>query len=285
MAADTRTALAALTAILVFGVGYSVLYDTYLDTSNPLLAHLSHPLAASHYFASKKNILNVYFIKKAWAWTSGAFLLNWITSPSSVRTKERVWQYLITTLSWVLFTSWFFGPALFERLTVASGGECILNFPSGEHVAVPYTLCYSKSTVTPATHPGLFASPQFASFSFDGSSFPAGWNGTPRLRRGHDVSGHIFLLTMSILFLVDQLRPSLYTRKQQGQWSVLHYPAVVANGVLIAFWFLGAYTTSVYFHSPLEKFTGFALGVTCFALTQLPFVKIRLPEEGKLHTN
>ena len=70
-----------LSAIVVFGTAYSVLFGTYLDTSNPLLTHLPHPLSDTHYFASKKNFLNVYFIKKAWGWTSAVFLFSWFTTP------------------------------------------------------------------------------------------------------------------------------------------------------------------------------------------------------------
>ncbi|KAF8633383.1 hypothetical protein AX17_004554 [Amanita inopinata Kibby_2008] len=280
-----RTALVAITAIVVLGTAYSVLYDSYLDTSNPLLAQLPHPLGSTHYFASKQNPLNVYFIKKAWGWTSAAFFLSWFTSPSCVRTKERILQWILATATWLVFTGWFFGPPLFERVTVASGGQCLINLPTGEHVDVPFSLCYSKSTVTPATHPELFASPAFASLSSHIDAIPSEWHVRPRLRNGHDISGHIFLLTMSILFLVDQLRASFYTRRDRNHgWPLLHYVATAANVVLIAIWLFASYTTSIYFHSPLEKITGFVLGVACFGLTQLPLVKLRL-QERKLHTN
>lgn len=258
-----RVALITVATTLVLGVGYSVVYGTFLDTSHPVLAHFPHPLATSHYFANKRNILNVYFIKKAWAWTTAAFFLNWYTSPYGIRARRRLVQYLLATFAWLLFTAWFFGPSLFERLSVASGAQCIVNVPSGDHVVVPYSLCYSRSTITPATHPELFASPAFASLSLDQSAFATGWNGTPRLRRGHDVSGHIFLLTLSILLLVDQLRPSFYTWRRQGQWSAWHYVAVMANISLVGVWFLGVGTTSIYFHSPLEKFTGFGTCHLC----------------------
>jgi len=79
------------------------------------------------------------------------------------------------------------------------------------------------------------------------------------------------------------LAPSFYIRRQQGQWSALHYIAIMTNITLIAVWFFGVYTTSIYFHSPLEKITGFLLGIAAFGFTQLPFVKTRFPE--KSHTN
>ncbi|KIL68824.1 hypothetical protein M378DRAFT_70614 [Amanita muscaria Koide BX008] len=284
MTGSRRTALISIAVVLALGIGYSVLYNTYLDTSDPLLAHLPHPLSKSHYFASKSNILNVYFIKQGWGWTTIAFLLNWLTSPPETRTRQRFYQYLLATASWFVFAMWFFGPALLERVIVGSGGECLLYVPSGEHFSVPHTLCYSRTTIAPATHPDLFASPAFAALSIDNLVFPDGWKGVPRLRKGHDVSGHVFLVTLAILLLVDQLRPSFYVRRQQGQqWSLVHYVAVVANVALIAVWFLAIYTTGVYFHSPMEKVTGFVLGVLCFLPTQLPSIQIRFSE--KKHTN
>jgi hypothetical protein len=76
----------------------------------------------------------------------------------------------------------------------------------------------------------------------------------PRLRRGHDVSGHVFLLTMSILFLADQITHSL---KSTTLWTAVHNLAVTANVVLIAIWVFATYTTALYFHTPFEKLTGF----------------------------
>lgn len=243
---DVRhTAFAAVTTIVLLGTAYSIKFNTYLDTSNPLLAHLPHPFSQSDYFASKSNFLNVYFIKKAWGWTSGVFLLSWFTSPPNARTKGRMFKWIIQTTAWVLFTIWFFGPALLERAAVASGGECLLTLPSGELVTVPHQLCYTRSTVSLASHPDLFTS------SF--AALPPGWGAKPRLRRGHDVSGHIFLLTMSILFLADQVRPSL----RAGGWSTLHYTSIIANLSLICVWLLASYTTSIYFHSPSEKISGY----------------------------
>jgi hypothetical protein len=241
-----RNVFYTLTAVILFGTAYSVVYDTYLDTSNPLLAHLPHPLSGSRYYANKSNFLNVYFIKRAWGWTSGAFLLSWITSPPEIRRPERLARWLIETAMWATFTSWFFGPAIIERVNLASGGACILNLPDGTHLTVPAEHCITRAPISPQSHPDIFMNAASLSSFTD-------WKGIPRIRNGHDVSGHIFLLTMSILFLTDQLRHSLRLR----QLSVQHQLAVVANIVLIATWIFAAYTTSVYFHSPFEKFSGF----------------------------
>jgi Inositol phospholipid synthesis and fat-storage-inducing TM len=247
--ADIRFILwLAISCIVLFGTAYSALYSTYLDTSNPLLAHLPHPLGHTYYFATKSNFLNVYFIKIAWGWTSAAFFLLWFTSPPGTRTGGRLAKWVLETGVWLVFTTWFFGPALLDRVVIASGGECLLSLPSGDHVQVPTQYCVSKSFLSPASHPELFQASSLQSFVP-----PIDWHARPRLRRGHDVSGHIFLLTMSVLFLADQLRYVF----RPGQRSTWHTVAIAANVALIGTWLLASWTTSLYYHAPFEKFTGY----------------------------
>jgi hypothetical protein len=255
----TKAALVTIVFVLSAGTLYSVFNSSYLDTSNPLLAHLPHPLQSTDYFANKSNPLNTVFIKKAWGWTSGAFALLYATSPSSTRSWNRLFQYVVVTLAWLAFTGWFFGPPLIERVVVASGGECMVAVPiSGEVINVPIEYCYTKSSLSPATHPTLFTS-----LSTDFATKTA-WSARPRLRKGHDVSGHVFLLTMSILFLVDQIAHSF---KFTTLWTAVHNLAVTANVVLIAIWVFATYTTAVYFHTPFEKLTGFRTLLLILRLT------------------
>lgn len=267
MSIDVRhVAFGAITAILLFGTIYSVTYDTYLDTSNPLLTHLPHHLHLTHYFANKANVLNSYFIKRAWGWTSAAFLTLWLTSPPHKRTVHRVIKWGVETAIWLVFTSWFFGPALLERLTIASGGMCTVTLESGAVFSVPNDYCLTRTAISPETHPSLFGASLWvpdagASLWVPDDRLPV----LPRLKKGHDVSGHVFLLTMSALFLVDQLRMSLRAKT----WSIAHACAVAFNVVLVAIWLFAMYTTSVYFHSPFEKFTGYLLGVAGYMVTLL----------------
>jgi len=274
--------ITVLSAIIVLGTLYSVVYNTYLDTSNPLLTHLPHPLARSSYFASKKNILNVYFIKQAWGWTTAAFVSLWLTSPQIVRTKERVYQYLLLTGVWLTFCAWFFGPPLLDRLITATGGECYLYLPSGAVVSVPNDLCFSGTPVSPMTHPALFA----ASIALPDAS----WNARPRLRKGHDVSGHIFILTLSLLFLADQLRYSSMRLKIDRlvvslPKSVEHQLSQVFSYVVILLSLFSVYTTSIYFHMPSEKFSGFLLGLAGYSLTQLSLVRPPKPTRQDVIAN
>lgn len=244
---DARAiAFAAISAILLIGTIYSIVYDSYLDTSNPLLTHLPHPLQDTNYFANKSNFLNVIFIKRAWGWTSAAFFLLYFSSPSNIQTKERIFQWLTETGIWLIFTSWFFGPAVLERVIALSGGECILALPTGGIISVPHEHCHNRSPISPSTHPDLFTPLSLSDIH---------WHATPRLRMGHDISGHVFLLTMSTLFLADQLRLSI--RSGSRTWPSLHKWAVGANIILIKIWLFSIYTTSVYFHTPFEKLTGY----------------------------
>jgi hypothetical protein len=245
---DTRKiALAVLTATVVLGTAYSVAYNTYLDTSDPALTYVPHPLTGIHYFANKSNPLNAFFIKKAWGWTTGLFFFAWVSSPPHTRTTRRVVQWLLATSVWISFTIWFFGPSLLDRLLVASGGTCMVNLPSGEYLTLPADDCFTRAFVSPASHPELFSE-----LAVDLATL-SDWKASPRLRRGHDVSGHIFLLTLSILFLADQLRPSLCL----PTWTLIHKLAFIGNVLLIAIWMLASGTTAVYFHSPPEKVTGY----------------------------
>lgn len=268
--------LVVVTTVVLFGTLYSIFYNTYLDTSDPILTHLPHHLHPTHYFASKSNILNVYFTKKLWAWITAAFLFSYFTSPRSIRNKQRFLQYVAETAVWIVFATWFFGPSLLERVNASTGGECVLVLPSGAIVTVPQTYCFTKSTISVETHPSLFA----ASLVLPEDT----WRKIPRLRRGHDVSGHIFLLTMGILFLADQIRYSFVPKSSTSSsseesqkdeaWPPLHKYAVLLNVVVIALGIFCAYTTSVYFHTPIEKLTGYSeFGVSEYLLRMLTLFK------------
>jgi len=253
----TSQSIIVVGLVVVAGTLYSVIHDTYLDTSNPLVTNLAHPLAKTHYFASKSNPLNVFFLKKAWGWTSIAFGLLYATSPAQLKSQERIAKYLTLTGLWALFTTWFFGPALLERFIVLSGGQCIIPLPGDDQhtiLELPTEFCYTRTPITPATiasHPELFVSSFFQRQEAVSESMRI----IPRLRSGHDVSGHVFLLTASTLFLIDQLRWS-YKGRAYIRWDSFHSWAIIANVLLVALWFFALWTTSVYFHSPLEKVTG-----------------------------
>jgi hypothetical protein len=250
MRTSVKTTLTVLAALVALGTSYSQYYQTFLDTSDPSITSLPHPLHDTHFFASKQNPLNTLFLKRLWFWTSAAFIGLFLTSPGSARNKERLYQYGAATAVWALFTSWFFGPALIERVVGFTGGECVVTLPSGYVLKLPDQYCYTSGAVSPATHPTLFAASLLVPET-------ASWSARPRLRRGHDVSGHIFLITMSALFLVDQLAKSRGAGREA--WPSSHRWAVLGTWAVVALEMFASYVTSVYFHLPQEKFTGFRM--------------------------
>ena len=270
-ARDVRNLTISLLSItLLLSTAYSVYYSTYLDTSDPHLASLPHPSYHISYFARKSNIFNQWFVKKAWAWTSGVFALLFITSPITKQSNGRIYRYVIASVVWALFTTWFFGPALFERLLTASGGECVIVLPgSNDAHSIPVEYCYTRSKLTTTSHPHIFANLLPAAnlgTSDDDSlganvySIPADFVARPRLYRGHDVSGHIFLLTLGIMFLTDQVTFSLFP--QPRSTSIWNKLAIVVTVALLALWWWMSIMTAVYFHRPAEKLSGFCTSLS-----------------------
>ena len=241
---DFRIAALVVTALTVaHGTYYSLQNSTYLDTSDPILTSQPHHLSTTHTFASKRSLLNVLFLKWSWAWTTLAFLLLLFTSSvKRQRTRQRLLQWAFASGAWFILTSWFFGPSLLARLTAASGGECGLHIGSA-FVPISQTYCSMRIPVSRATHPELFPA------VFEGSEALSSDTLIPKLRRGHDVSGHVFLLTLSVLFLADQLR--------QTRTSAHRY-AIAASGALLSLWLFSLWITGVYFHAPSEKISGFS---------------------------
>lgn len=256
-----RITFVSLSCVLLFGTIYSVAYHTYIDTSDPVVAlgHAPHPLAESSYFARKDNVLNTLFIKKAWGWTTAVFVALLLTAPpprptssrrATMTLRERLGKWAAATGVWLLFVVWFFGPGVMERVLSLSGAECVVRVPSGDVLAVPTEYCVSRTIVSPATHPELFIlSPKGI---VEGNS---DWRTLPRMMRGHDVSGHVFLVTMSLLFLADMVRPSFSIPKDR--LPAAHRYALLGTGALMLIWMFALFTTALYFHTPFEKLTGY----------------------------
>ncbi|QRV93918.1 inositol phospholipid synthesis protein Scs3p [Ceratobasidium sp. AG-Ba] len=276
--------LALLTALILGGTLYSAINNTSLDTSDPILAHLPHPAAKDSYFARKSNIFNQLFVKKAWGWTSAAFFALWLSGPSHLRKGGRVAEWAIATGIWLLFTMWFFGPSIFERFVALTGGQCVVLLPPSPDaksniVTVPTEFCEFRKPVSPITHPALFASELLTSRLSSTHSLDPKWHTVPKFYSGHDISGHIFLLTMSIFFLAEQISlslPLVYpqldpvpgTVQQHG--SDLHRIVVKASMVLLSIWFLMSWATAMYFHTAFEKISGFLVGLLAAYLIKLP---------------
>lgn len=91
-----------LSATVLLGTLYSVYYDTFQDTTSAV----SFTKSAT-YFATKKNIFNTLFVKKAWGWTTASVLALVVSASHDERTTNKRWR-IVTVLRWVAATSsWF----------------------------------------------------------------------------------------------------------------------------------------------------------------------------------
>lgn len=255
------------------------------------------------YFANKSNFFNQKFVKLGWAWTSLAIwfhsiaiascyfgapkdqadLSNSSSHPSeeSKRSAElessiardpshpshhvpRILSlHLIATILWTLLTQWFFGSSLIERVLILSGAKCVPSLkPQNTPGSIPEHTTNQLENVYCQTRWGKRL-PNLDTFTL--STHRPYWSG------GIDVSGHTFLLSFSILVIVSALQPSLHhlILKSREKIPTSYRIAIYVNvGILILWWWM-LLMTSLYFHGPIEKFSGLILGTGSWFLVEL----------------
>ncbi len=178
----TELALLALyPALLSLGSLYALLNPREIAQQQEHLASLAAAAQAQapSYFARKDNLFNVLFVKKGWAWITGAFFVFLFTHPSLKADAAARWRagirWAAVTGWWVVVTRWFFGPGLVDRGFLWTGGVCeIVPVVGGEKGVVVGSAVECK-----------------------------GMGG--RWKGGHDVSGHVFLLVLGSWFLVQEV--------------------------------------------------------------------------------
>ena len=273
--------------ILAFGSLLSTISPTV--TSAPagaltpgVASELNNPATTQpvNYFASKHNILNVYFVKIDWFWTTLAFgLLAYTAHATRQRSKvsskgllQAAIRYSIVTAAWVGTTQWLFGPPLIDRSFTFTGGRC---------EALPAKLDDGGR-------------PKVAAIATSIACKTVGgrWKG------GHDISGHVFMLVLSSAFLVLELyvsdalslhpRVSLRAaaavahettdeeKRELGGWESdvearirIWTRYFVWTVVVLDLWML--LMTAIWFHTWLEKLSGLFLSGSCiWALYFMP---------------
>lgn len=271
--------------ILAIGSLYAAISPS-ASISEPLAAgitsELHKPLQAS-YFAGKKNLVNLFFVKRGWLWTSLALLFLQLTtrpsaasvsrSPVSTRNKMRGHylqaglRYAIITLTWMITTQWFFGPPLIDRSFTLTGGHC-------EGLPIDIEENPAKKLAT-----------TYSSYACKKSG--GNWRG------GHDVSGHVFILVLSSASLLYELyiadrasqHPTISPRaaanvaqglsedekRAVGGWEseteakARIYARYFLYGV-VALDCLMLFTTAIWFHTWLEKVNGMLIaGIGLYA--------------------
>ena len=173
---------------------------------------------APSYWATKRNVFNVYFVKFGWFWctlalvafiaygsrasrTLGARLRGRrageagqaaqesAQAEGDTRLRRRMQafaRYVAATTLWVWMTQWFFGAPLIDRGFIASGGLCEVLMRSAEQAdGAP-----QKELVQALTH---------AACTQAGGRWYGGW----------DLSGHVFLLVLGSGMLWFEMLPVL----------------------------------------------------------------------------
>ncbi|OBA16884.1 uncharacterized protein OGAPODRAFT_93818 [Ogataea polymorpha] len=184
--------VANATKLTKFQVLIALLYPIVILVGQ--LVWLASPQETTHnYFTSKKNIFNVLFVKKGWLWTSVVYLLLLLRVPSTSRyfsadsLADSLKQFACVTLCWYFYTQWFFGLPIMDKIFVLTGGSCD-NIPQSR-ATDPL-----KFKLMDASNLDLYYSSSLTSSQC--RAIKGRWTG------GHDPSGHMFILSLSSMFLI-----------------------------------------------------------------------------------
>jgi hypothetical protein len=181
--------LAIYPATLILGSLFSLLNADARSAPYNATSQSHDPKFAPSYFAQKSNLFNQIFVKKGWFWITVSYFLFLFTHASTgpsytpTITPKRIRGVLrwgIVTIWWIFVTQWFFGPAIIDRGFTMTGGQCEL-------------LQEAKEGNIP-----MSAERQF----YTGMACKAvggKWKG------GHDISGHVFLLVLGSMFLLEEV--------------------------------------------------------------------------------
>ena len=188
--------LAVYPSTLILGSLFSLLEPHARAAPYSALSQ-SHPShLAPSYFAQKRNIFNVFFVKIGWFWTTLAFAMFLFLHPSTgpsgglVLNRRRVQgllRWALVTVWWAALTQWFFGPPLIDRGFRYTGGQCeLLRSEEGRD--------------------SMSDKREF--FTATACKLAGGqWKG------GHDISGHVFLLVLGSAFLWMEILPAVVGRE------------------------------------------------------------------------
>jgi hypothetical protein len=246
-------------ATLLFGSVFSALSPSSRNAPYSPTLQSHPPEFAPSYFAKKKNVFNIYFVKVGWFWTTVAFGMFWVFSPTlgasftSRRRLQALARWGLVTTFWYFVTQWFFGPPLIDRGFRLTGGQCeLLRDPAARD-----DMSKPREYITAATCKAVGGL----------------WRG------GYDISGHVFLLILGSSLLWFEFLPALTRaedlrdgRKIQLKDGKVTSVAVEKDrftegegpptrgvktslSILALMWWM-LLMTAAYFHTWFEKYTG-----------------------------
>lgn len=216
--------------------GHFTSLDFVLLSIYPLTLFLGFCFSIGHsesYFAYSRNIFNLIFVKNGWLWTSIVFWMHTARLSTTVAEKRQaVSRWAVATLIWILVTQWAFGAPLTDRTMIWSGGVCELAeeaLGKSEGLTEQIAILTNKACKESRGH----------------------WVG------GHDLSGHVFILTHSSLFIWYEILPLLLEDSKLLQGNISR-----SSFVLLAGWWWMLLMTAAYFHTWKEKLTGLVAGLS-----------------------
>lgn len=157
-------------------------------------------------------------------------------------------------------TSWFFGPSLSDRILIYSGAECVASSlashslsgsPSVPDASSAHSTndanhlldshhCYSQpdDIYLPNVFQDQVAKGASGASEGVGISSLKNTQNNARVywRGGHDISGHVFLLTLASLFLITEIWPSLQAISQGKRISSYRRYTTLAVLTLVGLW-------------------------------------------------
>lgn len=178
-----RLCLYVFPVVLVFGTVFSILSPETRSAQYDAVSqsHSQDPTFAPSYFARKSNVFNLFFVKRGWAWITVAFAAFLFTHPSTAVGSRRLQaglRWASVTALWFLVTQWCFGAPIIDRGFRWTGGKCEL---AQREVQMSDTSVGEMVTAMACKAAG------------------GKWKG------GHDISGHVFLLTLGTTFLMQEV--------------------------------------------------------------------------------
>lgn len=202
-----RLALGLFPLLLVFGSLFAVLspHTRAMTYDAAAQAHTAADGSAPAYFARKTNLFNVYFVKRGWAWTTAAVLGFVLTHPSVGSPLARVravTRWTVVTAWWFVVVQWCFGAPMIDRGFRWTGGKCEL-----AELGVQMGTADARAALTAV-----------ACKASGGK-----WHG------GHDISGHVFLLTLGSAMLMNEV---LWPALRWSGWLAEERCVVMSDGAL-----------------------------------------------------
>lgn len=219
----------------------------------------------NNYFTSKGNLFNRFFVKFGWFWTiityiNILFRKKLCSNRNTTTLFKSITRVLIITSGWYLFTQWFFGLPIMDRIFILTGGKCDniseSNVPHQMKSLLQKSLSdpnnYTSSTISSATCRIIRGS----------------WGG------GHDPSGHIFLLTVSINLLVWET-VELWTDESEiinklsnvSSLKMLLVEPIFITGFMVLLELMTFLMTIIKYHTLSEQLGGFIFAVALLWVT------------------